>query len=125
MTTSSDDGSEESESNVKVFNVRGKTLDITDRIPVRLGSDATGRLAAKVMETVIKYDEGKPHIWFAALMVTSYALQTLLRDGHKVSEETLREIFAQAMDLSESMRIDIKLKDQPITPTPEPPKTSA
>lgn len=77
------------------------------------------------MELIVKSDEGAPHVWFSSLMVVSYALQMLLKDGHKVSDEAMREIFARAMDIADSMRINVSYSaNDTDTTTPEPPKSA-
>jgi hypothetical protein len=107
LTTSSDDDSKEQE-----LPKGAKILDIRDRLPpVISGDNPSGNLAVALLKTIIERDEGKPHIWFAGLMMTSYALQRLLTNGWGVDEEKLRVIFAKAMEIADNTQINIDFKN--------------
>lgn len=62
------------------------------------------------MKTIIEHDTGKPHIWLAALMMTSFTLQRMLKDGYKVPEEKMRVIREAAMELADGIKINIDFK---------------
>lgn len=65
------------------------------------------------MKTVIEHDTGAPHIWFAALMIASFTLQRMLKEGYKVPEEKMQVIREAAMELADGIRIDIDFKKEP------------
>lgn len=92
----------------------GKVIDIRNRLPpVIKGGDPACNLAAAILKVIIERDANKPHEWFAALMMTSYALQTMLMDSHHVDLDTMRTILARAMDIADNTKINIGYKDEP------------
>jgi hypothetical protein len=94
--------------------VMGKILDIRNRLPAVIkGSDPSCDLAAALVKVIIEHDNNKPHEWFAALMMTSYALQTMLIDSHSVDLDKMRIILGQAMDIADTTKITIGFKDEP------------
>lgn len=72
-----------------------------------------GDLAVAICKTITERDTGNPVIWFAALMMSSFALQRLLLEGHKVPEDKMRAIFARAQEISDRFHINVGIKGTP------------
>ena len=100
---STDDDSKEPEG--------AKILDLRDRLPpVISGDNPSGNLAVALLKLIIERDEGAPHVWFAGLMLTSYTLQRLLKDGWHTDPEKMRLIFDRAMEIADTTQISIDFK---------------
>jgi|SRR5688572_18794528 len=104
---SSNDDSEESK------NKGGVVIDIRKHLPpVIKGSDPASNLAVAILKTITESDEGKPHVWLAALMMSSFALQRMLKEGHKVPEDKMNLIREHAMEIADNIRIEIGYKPE-------------
>lgn len=91
-----------------------KILDIRDRLPpVIFGDNPSGNLAVALLKTIMEQDEGKPHVWLAALMLTSFSLQRMLKEGYSVPEEKMRVIREMAMEIADNTQINIDFKKKP------------
>lgn len=103
MASSSDDSSGSEPKGAKV-------LDITDRLPhVVLGDNPAGRVAVKLL-AVLTNDDGEPHVHLAALMLTSFALQKMLKSVGN-SEEQMNYIRERACEIAENMTIEVGVKE--------------
>lgn len=101
---SSNDDSNDSELGAKV-------LDIRDRLPLRVfGDNPTGELATKLFKMMLEEGGPQPHVWFASLMVTSYAFQRMLKQVYGVEHDKMQAIFAKALEDADSMEINIQPK---------------
>jgi hypothetical protein len=93
--------------------VGAQVIDIRDRLPPHIfGDNPTGKLAVKIFKLILDEGGPTPHVWFAALMVTSFAFQRLLKNIFHVQHEKLVVIFSKAQEEAESMDVNI----QPKTP---------
>lgn len=77
------------------------------------GDNESGNLAVKLLKVITENDTGKPHVWLAALMMTSRSLQILLEKGYKVDALKMAIIREKAMEIADSMQINVNLKDDP------------
>lgn len=68
------------------------------------------------MKVIIEAGGPKPHVWLAALMMTSFTLQRMLKEGYKTPEDTMRTIREMAMDIADRVQINIDYKDFPKPP---------
>lgn len=94
--------------------VISNVIDIRDRLPPHIfGTDPSGNMAVAILEAIIKQNEGAPHVWFAGLMTASCTLQRLLAHDHNIDQDKLRAIFAKAMEIADSMQINIDIKSTP------------
>lgn len=108
MTTSSDDESTAAERKP------GKLIDIRDRLPpVLRGSDNSCNIGVAILKAIIENDHGNAHEWFAGLMMASHTLQRMLRDKDKVDVQQMQSIFATAMEIADTTKINIDFKGEP------------
>lgn len=90
-----------------------KILDIRDRLPpLVFGDNPAGRVATKLM-AVLTNDENEPYVHIAALIVTSVTLQRLLKEGYGISEVDMMYIRERAMELAESLQVNMTFKKEP------------
>jgi hypothetical protein len=91
-----------------------KIHDLRDRLPARIfGNNEAGELAVKVLEVILQHGGGKPHNWFASLMMVSYALQRILKEGYKWPHEQLSKVFEVATEIAETTQIGVGFKTDP------------
>jgi hypothetical protein len=110
--TSSDDDSKEPKQPKQPEGA--KILDLRDRLPpVLFGEDEAGNLAVVICKAITERDTGDPVVWFAALMMSSFALQRLLLDGHKIPREKMRVIFENAQVMADQFHINVGIKGKP------------
>lgn len=103
MTSSDDDSKGKPASNV---------IDITNRLPpVAFGESYSGKIAARVMQTLMTIP-AEPHEHIAALMMVSHTLQNYLRHAHNASEVEITHVIERAIEITDNTRIILHIEQE-------------